>query len=96
MEAEHLVEAETPEGILVSIVHFFDGARSKLHTHASEQIRYGLSGKGRVGTETESWDVRPGDTVYIPAGEKHWHAAAPGEDYADLTISHPAEMAVFE
>jgi quercetin dioxygenase-like cupin family protein len=30
-------------------------------------------------------EIRPGDTVWIPPGEKHWHGAAP-----DVGMSHLA------
>jgi len=31
--------------------------------------------------------VQPGDLVYIPPGEKHWHGAAPGQTMVQLSIT---------
>jgi quercetin dioxygenase-like cupin family protein len=37
-----------------------------------------ISGVGRTQTFGEPVrEIRPGDTVWIPPGEKHWHGAAP-------------------
>jgi quercetin dioxygenase-like cupin family protein len=45
-----------------------------------------LTGRGRV----QTWggpirEIRAGDNVWIPPGEKHWHGAAP-----DTAMSHIA------
>jgi quercetin dioxygenase-like cupin family protein len=58
------------------IVQFGAGARTKLHTHTSDQLLYVVSGIGKVGTATEEFVVSAGDFVLIPAGEDHWHGAA--------------------
>jgi quercetin dioxygenase-like cupin family protein len=42
------------------------------------QTLYVVSGVGRVQTKGEPVrEIRPGDVVWIPPGEKHWHGAAP-------------------
>jgi quercetin dioxygenase-like cupin family protein len=48
------------------------------HTHPLGQTLHVVSGVGRV----QAWggpirEIRPGDTVWIPPDEKHWHGAAP-------------------
>ena len=58
-------------------VTFEPGARSAWHTHLLGQTLIVTAGCGRV----QSWDgpieeIRPGDVVWCPPGEKHWHGAA--------------------
>ncbi|MDA1189346.1 MAG: cupin domain-containing protein [Chloroflexi bacterium] len=68
------------------IVSFAKGARNKLHTHTSDQVLYVTRGTGIVATEREETVVREGDTILIPAGEKHWHGATPESEFAHAVI----------
>ena len=59
-------------------VTFEPGARTAWHTHPRGQRLVVTAGVGRV----QRWqgpldEIRPGDVVWIPAGVKHWHGAAP-------------------
>jgi len=59
-------------------VTFEPGARTAWHTHPLGQTLIVVSGTGR----TQRWggpieEIRPGDVVWIPPGEKHWHGASP-------------------
>ena len=59
-------------------VEFTPGARTHWHTHPLGQTLHVIVGVGRV----QSWggpirEIRPGDTVWIAPGEKHWHGASP-------------------
>jgi quercetin dioxygenase-like cupin family protein len=57
-------------------VTFEPGARTAWHTHPLGQTLIVTAGCGwvqRKGGPKE--EVRPGDIVWIPAGEKHWHGA---------------------
>ena len=83
-----LVTEQTPGGIKLSLVEFKDGAVTNWHTHPGEQILYILNGKGRVGDETEAWEVGPGDVIHIAAGENHWHGAAEGHDMSHLSLTN--------
>ena len=59
-------------------VAFEPGARTNWHTHPLGQTLYVISGVGRVQTKGGPiHEIRPGDVVWIPAGEKHWHGASP-------------------
>ena len=67
-------------------VTFEPGARTAWHTHPLGQTLLVLSGLGRVQREGGPiLAIRPGDIVWIPPGEKHWHGAAP-----DCAMSHVA------
>lgn len=68
-------------------VSFEPGARTAWHTHPLGQILHVLSGVGRV----QRWGepavaIQAGDTVHIPAGEKHWHGAGPQGVFVHLFI----------
>src|SRR5436305_10646911 len=59
-------------------VAFEPGARTAWHTHPLGQMLFVISGVGRVQTKGGPVrEIRPGDTVWIPPGEKHWHGASP-------------------
>lgn len=83
-------------GMAVSLVRFEHGARTNWHTHPGEQILYILEGEGRVGTDRAEQRVRPGDVVYSPSGERHWHGAAPGSAMAHLSVTTVGSPEWFE
>ena len=73
-----VVSAPEPARLQGIRVSFEPGARTAWHTHPLGQTLYVLQGVGRA----QTWggpvrEIRPGDTVWIPPGEKHWHGAAP-------------------
>ena len=73
-----LFEAEAPSRALGISVTFEPGARTLWHSHPLGQHLVVTAGCGwaqRWGGPIE--DMRPGDVVHIPPGEKHWHGAAP-------------------
>ena len=67
-------------------VRFEPGARTAWHTHPLGQTLIVTAGIGRVQHwEGPAQEIRPGDTVWIPPGVKHWHGAS-----ADVGMSHIA------
>ena len=71
-----LFEAAAPGRVAGACVTFEPGARTAWHTHPLGQTLVVISGcgwVGRVGAPVET--IRPGDVVWIPPGEKHWHGA---------------------
>ena len=59
-------------------VTFEPGARTAWHTHPLCQTLVITAGLGWVQTEGDQIEeVRPGDVVWFPPGEKHWHGATP-------------------
>ena len=87
VQLSRLLAAQEAGGMSVSLVRFTDGARTHWHAHPGEQVLYILEGEGRVGTADEEVRVRPGDVVYSPSGERHWHGAAPGSSMAHLSVT---------
>jgi quercetin dioxygenase-like cupin family protein len=73
-----IIEAPEPARLRAGRVSFEPGARTAWHTHPLGQTLYVVSGFGRVQSlGGPIRHMRPGDTVWIPPGEKHWHGAAP-------------------
>ncbi|HEY8335324.1 MAG TPA: cupin domain-containing protein [Tardiphaga sp.] len=73
-----IIAAEAPARLVATRVGFEPGARTAWHTHPLGQTLYVISGVGRVQTLGEPVrEIRPGDTVWIPPGEQHWHGASP-------------------
>ncbi|HEX4408501.1 MAG TPA: cupin domain-containing protein [Xanthobacteraceae bacterium] len=71
---------ETPEPAMLrsGFVRFEPGARTHWHTHPLGQTLFVVSGTGCVqifGGKLR--EIKGGDVVWIPPGEKHWHGAAP-------------------
>jgi quercetin dioxygenase-like cupin family protein len=72
-----LIEAPDPARVFGASVTFEPGARTAWHTHPLGQTLVVTSGLGwaqRWGGPKE--EIRPGDVVWFPPGEKHWHGAA--------------------
>jgi len=73
-----VIEAPEPARVTALRVAFEPGARTHWHTHPLGQTLHVLSGVGRVQAEGGAVrEIRPGDTVWIPPGLRHWHGAAP-------------------
>jgi len=70
---------EEGQRMVVVTVRFAPGASTAWHSHARGQYLRVTQGVGRFGTRDGGIvEVRPGQTLYTPPGEEHWHAAAPG------------------
>jgi quercetin dioxygenase-like cupin family protein len=80
----------------ITAVTFRNGARNKLHHHEVDQVLVVTQGRGIVATESEEVHVGPGDLVFIPAEERHWHGAEPGEDFTHLSILTPGAVTIDE
>lgn len=75
-----------------AMVHFDAGARTAWHTHPKGQTLYIVSGEGRAQSVGEAVrKLMPGDVVWFPAGEKHWHGAAPDSAMSHIAIQSPDE-----
>lgn len=82
-----IIQTPTPSRLQVVRVSFDPGARTAWHTHPLGQTLYVLSGCGLVQTEGGPLrEIRPGDVVWIPPGEKHWHGATPTTGMVHLAI----------
>jgi quercetin dioxygenase-like cupin family protein len=69
-------------------VEFAPGTRTNWHTHSGVQILFVAEGRCRFQQEgglVEEAGV--GETVFIPAGEKHWQGAPPDEPMAHVALN---------
>ena len=71
----------------ISVVTFPAGVRNKFHIHESDQVLIVTDGEGLVVTDDERLEVKVGDVIFAPAGEKHWHGAGDGGDFSHVTIT---------
>ncbi len=82
-----LVKAPGPARVRALRVTFEPGARTAWHTHPLGQTLHVLWGSGLVGLRGEPpCEIGPGDTVWIPPGEEHWHGAAPDTMMCHLAV----------
>jgi len=75
-----VIAAPQDEGqrMIVSKVRFLPGARTAWHSHALGQTLHVTEGVALMGTrDGVVIEVHPGQTVYTPPGEEHWHGATP-------------------
>ena len=87
VRVDPLFQSNAPARSSGALVTFEPGARTAWHTHALGQILIVTAGTGRVqrwGNPLE--EIRQGDVVWIPPGQKHWHGAAPNSPMAHIAI----------
>ena len=90
---DQIIQGQPPSRVRAALVRFAPGARNAWHAHAVGQTVYVIDGVGRIQARGgEVVEMRAGDTVVTPAGEWHWHGAAPDRFMAHLAIwEAPAE-----
>lgn len=72
----------------VGSVHFSPGARTAWHSHEGGQTLYVTEGKGLVQSRGDRLtEIHPGDVIYTPDREEHWHGAAPDQFMTHLSIT---------
>lgn len=77
-----------PSRLIASIVRFTPAARTNWHSHALGQTLFCTDGAGLVGSRDGTViRLTPGDTVWTPPGEEHWHGAG-----AECMMSHIAML----
>jgi 4-carboxymuconolactone decarboxylase len=87
VRVDQVFQASTPGRVSGARVTFEPGARTAWHSHPLGQTLIVASGVGRV----QRWgdpieEIRPGDLVWIPAGQKHWHGASPTSGMSHIAI----------
>ena len=81
-----LFQANAPTRASDASVTFKPGARTAWHTHPLGQTLIVTAGRGWVQREGGAIEeIRPGDVVWFPPNEKHWHGATP-----TMAITHIA------
>ena len=86
VRVDPLFQAPDPALVAGASVTFEPGARTAWHTHPLGQtliITAGVGWAQREGGPVE--ELHPGDVVWFPPSEKHWHGATPA-----IAMSHIA------
>lgn len=82
-----ICKGEEPSRLRANTVRFAPGARTAWHCHAVGQTLHVTEGIGLVQVRGGGvLEMRPGDTVYTPPGEWHWHGAAPAHFMTHLAL----------
>ena len=82
-----IARGEAPSRIRVNVVRFSPGARNAWHAHTLGQTVHVTDGVGRIQARGGPiLEINPGDTVYTPPGEWHWHGAAPDRFMTHVAI----------
>jgi quercetin dioxygenase-like cupin family protein len=82
-----LFSPPAPSQVSGALVTFEPGARTAWHTHPAGQTLIVTSGVGwaqREGGPVE--EIRPGDVVWFPPDEKHWHGASPTTAMSHIAV----------
>ncbi|MBM9468768.1 (R)-mandelonitrile lyase [Nakamurella leprariae] len=76
-----------PAQLRCNRVRFAPGARTAWHSHPFGQTLHVVAGVALMGTRDGTvLVVTPGQTVYTPPGEEHWHGATPDDFMEHLAL----------
>ncbi|MCA1439108.1 cupin domain-containing protein [Ensifer sp. IC4062] len=92
-----VLEAPQPARVRVVTVTFEPGARTAWHTHPLGQTLIVTAGRGLA----QSWggerrEIRAGDVIWFPPGEKHWHGAGPDTAMTHIAIQEALDGKVVD
>jgi len=92
-----LFSAAEPSRVSAALVTFEPGARSAWHTHPLGQHLVVTAGCGW----TQCWggpkrEIRAGDVVSCPCGQKHWHGATSSTSMSHIAIQEAQDGKVVE
>jgi quercetin dioxygenase-like cupin family protein len=97
VRVEPLFEAPEPARVRGANVTFEAGARTAWHTHPLGQTLIITSGAGRVQREGGPIEeVHPGDVVWFPPNEKHWHGATPTAAMSHIAVQEALDGKVVD
>lgn len=87
-----IVRGDPPSRMRAALVRFAPGARNAWHAHPVGQTLHVTEGVGRIQARGgRLLEVRAGDTIITPAGEWHWHGAAPDRFMTHLALFEAAD-----
>ena len=92
-----LFEAPEPARGRGASVTFEPGARSAWHRHPLGQTLIVTAGCGWVQSEGQpKVEIKPGDVVWCPPNERHWHGATPTTAMTHIAIQEALDGKVVE
>jgi len=87
VRVDPLFQTVPPARVGAAKVTFEPGARTAWHTHPLGQTLIVTEGFGLVQREGGPIEeIRPGDIVWFPPQEKHWHGASPTTAMAHIAV----------
>jgi quercetin dioxygenase-like cupin family protein len=87
-----LIHAEAPGRVSTGLVTFEPGARTAWHKHPAGQILIITAGRGWVQGEGQPrYEVTAGDSVWIPANERHWHGATDKTAMSHIAVTESVD-----
>jgi quercetin dioxygenase-like cupin family protein len=87
-----LINAEMPGRVSTGLVTFEAGARTAWHKHPAGQILIITAGRGWVQGEGQPrHEVTAGDSVWIPANERHWHGATNSTAMTHIAVTESVD-----
>src|SRR5437764_5339637 len=88
---DSIAEPQGSSRLNVAAVRFTPGARTAWHSHDGGQTLHVTEGRGLVQVRgQQAVQLRPGDVIYAPDGEEHWHGATPDDFMTHLSITEGA------
>ena len=82
-----VVRNPEPSAVRMNLVRFTPCARTAWHSHPRGQALVVTDGVGLVQARGGQVQViRPGDVIWTPPGEEHWHGAAPDHAMAHYAL----------
>ncbi len=97
VRVDPLFAAPDPARVGGALVTFEPGARAAWHTHPLGQTLIVTTGCGWVQREGGAVEeIRPGDVVWFPPGEKHWHGAAATTGMSHIAIQEKLNGSVVD
>jgi quercetin dioxygenase-like cupin family protein len=92
-----LFEAPNPARVRGASVTFEPGARTAWHRHPLGQTLIVTSGCGWVQSEGQpKVELRPGDVVWCPPNERHWHGGTTTTAMTHIAIQEALDGKVVE
>jgi len=82
-----IAAGQAPSRLRVNLVRFSPGARTAWHCHTNGQTLHVTDGVGLVQARGGPVHViHPGETIYTPPGQWHWHGATEGDFMCHLAM----------
>jgi quercetin dioxygenase-like cupin family protein len=97
VRVDPLFDAPEPARVVGASVTFEPGARTAWHTHPLGQTLLVTAGCGLVQRVSGAVErILPGDVVWFPPGEKHWHGATATTAMTHIAIQEKLDGKVVE
>ncbi|WP_369255665.1 cupin domain-containing protein [Streptomyces sp. R35] len=85
--ADVIYRGQEPSRARANMVRFTPGARTAWHSHGLGQTLCIVEGIALIQSRGgDILEAHPGDVIHTPAGEEHWHGAAPEQFMSHIAL----------